>query len=63
MATKKKTAVETATEPMFSKEALLNSKLFRDDRDLVSALLNDEEMYTISEVRTLVNEYLNRKVK
>ena len=63
MATKKNVAVETAKEHKFAKEQLVNAKVFRENRDLVSALLEDGKEYAISEVQNMVTEYLNRKVK
>ncbi len=57
MSTKKKT-----TEPKFTKESLLNAKRFRDQRDLVSALLEDGEEYTVSEVEEMITNYLKGKV-
>jgi hypothetical protein len=63
MAAKKNVAVETAKEHKFIKDQLVNAKVFRENRDLVSALLEDGKEYAISEVQNMVTEYLNRKVK
>lgn len=63
MSTKKKPAASAATEPVFSKDSLLNSKRFRDNRDIVSALLEDGVEYTISEVETMIAEYMKGTVK
>ena len=63
MSTKKKTAAEAAKETAFTKEALLNCRRFRDERDLVYALLNDDMEYTISEVDDMIAEYLKGEVK
>ena len=63
MSTKKKPAASAAKEPKFSKEALVNSKRFRNNRDLVSALLEDGVEYTISEVEVMITNYLKGKVK
>lgn len=62
MATKKP-AASAANEPVFTKEALLNSKRFRKQRDMVSALLRDGEEYTISEVDTIIEKFKKGKVK
>lgn len=59
----KKTAVKTATEPKFTKEALVNCKRFRTMRDIVSALLKDDVEYTISEVADMIEKYMKGKVK
>jgi hypothetical protein len=63
MSTKKKPAASAAKEPVFSKNALVNSKRFCDKRDLVSALLKDDGEYTISEVEEMIAKYLKGKVK
>lgn len=63
MSTKKKPAVSTAKEPKFPKEDLVNSKRFRDERDLVSALLEDGVEYAVSEVETMIADYMKGKVK
>ena len=63
MSTKRKTAVDTAMEPKFTKEALVNSKRFQNERDIVSALLKDDVEYTISEVDSMIAEYMKGKVK
>lgn len=63
MSMKKKPAASAAKEPKFTKESLVNSKRFRDERDLVSALLKDDVEYTIQEVETMIMEYKKGKVK
>ena len=63
MSTKQKSAASAATEPKFIKESLVNSKRFRNERDLVSALLEDGAEYTISEVETMIAKYMKGKVK
>ena len=57
MSTKKK------KELTFSKEALLKSMRFRDNRDIVSAVLEDGVEYTISEVETMIANFMKGKVK
>ena len=63
MSTKKKPAASAAKEPKFSKEALMNSKRFRNECDLVSALLEDGKEYTIPEVEGMITKYMKGKVK
>ena len=63
MSTKKKPAASAATEPKFPKEALVKSKRFHNERDIVSALLKDGVEYTISEVEGMITEYMKGKVK
>ena len=62
MSTKKKPAASAATEPKFTKNALVSSKRFRNERDLVFALLKDGVFYTISEVEAKITEYMKGKV-
>ena len=63
MSTKKKTAASAVTEPTFSKESLVNSKRFRNERDLVSALLKEDVKYTVSEVEGMITNYMKGMVK
>lgn len=62
MSNKKKPAASAATEPKFTKASLVNSKRFRNERDIVSALLKDDVEYTISEVEGMITEYMKGKV-
>lgn len=63
MSTKQKSAASAAKEPKFTKTSLVNSKRFCNERDLVSALLEDSVEYTISEVEDMIANYLKGKVK
>lgn len=63
MSTKKNSAASAAQEPKFPKEALVNSKRFRNERDIVSALLKDDVDYTVPEVEGMITEYMKGKVK
>lgn len=62
MATKK-TAASVANEPKFPKDTLVNSKRFKHNRDIVSAVLKDGVEYTVSEVEIKIAEYMKGKVK
>lgn len=50
-------------EPRFSKEQIAASEKYRDHRDLVDALLNDEEKYTYETVDKLIEKYKKGQVK
>ena len=63
MSTKKNPAASAAMEPKFTKGSLVNSKRFRNERDLVSALLKDDEEYAICEVEEMIMNYMKGKVK
>jgi hypothetical protein len=63
MTNKKTPAASAAKEPVFTKDALVNSKRFCDKRDIVSALLKDGVKYTISDVEDMIAKYMKGKVK
>ena len=63
MSSKKNPAASAAKEPAFTKDALVNSKRFRNQCDLVSALLKDGVEYTVSEVEDMIAKYMKGKVK
>lgn len=63
MSTKKKPAASAAKEPKFTKDSLVNSKRFCNERDLVSALLKDDVEYTIAEVDAMIMKYMKGQVK
>lgn len=63
MSTKQKSAASAATEPKFTKKALVNSRRFHNECDLVSALLKDDVEYTISEVEDMITKYMKGTVK
>ena len=45
-----------------NKQQFLESKLFANERDLVQALVNDNEVITIDELKTRIEEYMKGKV-
>lgn len=47
----------------FDKVAILNSKRFRESKDLLSAILDDNKQYTLEEVEVLLKKELEREVK
>lgn len=50
-------------EPKFRKDQILASKKFKNRRDLLSAVLEDGQLYTMPEVNTLVEKYMKGTVK
>ncbi|OXM15222.1 hypothetical protein [Paenibacillus herberti] len=50
-----------ASKPAFSKSQLLVSGLYQQRRDLLSALLDGNRIYTKSEVDSLIQTYLNKE--
>ena len=68
MAGKKKTpeadqAVTVKVENKFSKEQLIASSRFQGRRDIIEALLEDGELYTVKAVEEKINSYMKGKVK
>ena len=63
MSTEKKSAASAAKEPKFIKDALVNSKRFCNERDIVSALLEDGKEYTVAEVEGMITKYMKGMVK
>lgn len=65
----KKKAPETGTsatgkvENKFSKEQLAASQRFRERRDILEALLDDGELYTVKAVEEKIESYMKGKVK
>lgn len=61
MARSKATVQEDAQA--FSKEELLNAKVFENRKDLLNVLLNDEEGISIEEAQERIDAYLKGKVE
>lgn len=47
----------------FSKEQILASAKYRNNKDLVDAILDEKKKYTIESVDSLVEKYMKGKVK
>lgn len=47
----------------FTKRAFLRAEEYADRRDLIAALLKDEETYTVSEVDEIITSFLGKEVK
>lgn len=50
------------TERKFSKAQLLKSTQYQDQRDLLCALLEDGQRYSLAEVSKRVQEFLKREM-
>jgi len=55
-------AVAVVEELRYYKIDLLQSKKFRHQRDVISALLEDNKTYTIGEVENLIDSFMKGKV-
>jgi len=47
----------------FTKEQIIKAKKYRDRRDLVNALLVNENSYTLNEVDELIEKFMKGSVK
>ena len=59
---KKKEKSVNEIEILFSKEQILKSNRFKDKRDILSALLEDDKKYKLSDVENMVIDFLNKEV-
>ena len=59
---KKKEKLVNEIEILFSKEQILKSNRFKDKRDILSALLEDDKKYKLSDVESMVIDFLNKEV-
>ncbi|WP_099205651.1 hypothetical protein [Scatolibacter rhodanostii] len=50
-------------ESVFSKNQLLQAKRFKEKTDILQAVLNEKENYTIEQAEKLINQFLQRRLK
>lgn len=63
-AMKEETTATQESLPAFTKQQFLESKLFTaQQKDLLNALLQDEETYTTDEVKQQIEQYLKKAVE
>lgn len=55
-------AKKEAAAPTFSREQLLQSKKYAQQKDLLNALLKTDHDYTLQEVDTMIANFLKGKV-
>ncbi|WP_352524795.1 hypothetical protein [Heyndrickxia oleronia] len=58
MSTEKKSG-----DPVFSKQQILSSANYRERRDLLNVLLEDDKSYSLKNVNQLIDSFMKRKVK
>ena len=63
MANTKTKKIQKKQDASFYKDAFLNSKVFRNKKDLLNAILEDGKKYTTKEVNDLLKKELERKVE
>lgn len=54
---------EKEVEIKFSKNQLLAAKRFSGKRDILEALLSDDETYTVKTVEQMIEDFMKGKVK
>ena len=54
--------VETIIEDRFTKQQIVNSKKFKDNVDLLNALLKDDKLYTLEEANKTIEDFRKGKV-
>lgn len=54
---------EKEVEVKFSKNQLLAAKRFSGKRDILEALLSDDETYTVKTVEQMIEDFMKGKVK
>ena len=59
---KKKEKSVNEIEILFSKEQILKSNRFKDKRDILSVLLEDDKKYKLSDVESMIVDFLNKEV-
>lgn len=47
---------------LYSKEMLLRASKYKDNRDLLQALLEDDKFYTLEEVDALIQKYYEKEI-
>lgn len=63
MAKKNSNTEEAAVQHSFSKAQLLSSERFKGRRDIVNALLDEDEKYTVQAVEEMIEKYMKGQVK
>lgn len=55
--------VKPVVVPKLKKEALLRAKKYAGQRDVLAALLKDDQEYTVAEVNAILEKFAKGKVK
>lgn len=55
--------VKPVVVPKMKKEALLKAKKYAGQRDILAALLRDDQEYTVAEVNAILEKFMKGKVK
>lgn len=60
---KKKEKNDEITEDKYTKNQIINSKTYVNNRDLLNALLSDNKTYSKSQVNEIIENFKKGKVK
>lgn len=60
---KKENTETKKNETTYSKAQLVQSQKYKNKRDILNSILDDNKRYTFKEVDTLVDNFLRKKVK
>lgn len=63
MKTIKKDNKNKITEDKYTKKQIVNSKTFKESKDLLNALLQENKLYTKNEVSEIIKNYKKGMVK
>lgn len=63
MKTTKKDTKNKITEDEYTKNQIVNSKTFKENKDLLNAVLKENKSYTKKEVNEIIKNYKEGKVK
>ena len=55
--------IKENTDRKYTKEQLLKSKRYADNRDVLSAVLKDNNSYTLETVDKLIKDFKRKRVK
>lgn len=61
MATKRENASD-ASAPTYTKQQFLSAQRFSDRKDILNALLVDDQLYTMEQVETLLADFMKKEV-
>lgn len=60
---KKENTETKKTETTYSKAQLVQSQKYKNKRDILNSILDDNKRYTFKEVNALIDNFLRKKVK
>lgn len=55
--------IKAVIDNQYTKQQILKSKKYSDKQDLINALLEDNDHYTLSQVDEIINDFMKGEVK